>query len=120
MLESLAHTFGEAQGQQDFVVQELDVNYPPIAARVQARDLVERRGRRAADAVDNFDLRFEYAGLRGGGLISTVSSIPAPIGADLLSNGFSSETTAVYVTPSTPFWKVILSIVQHGSQEQYL
>lgn len=77
MLHGWALTFGVTQGQEDVVIQELDVDDPPIAARVQAGDLVERRMRGAADAVDNFDLRFEYANCTA--LISTMPSMRAPV-----------------------------------------
>lgn len=50
-----------AQGQEDIVIEELDVNYPPAAAWVQARAVVESRRRGAADAVDDFDFCFEDA-----------------------------------------------------------
>jgi hypothetical protein len=61
VLDVWGHTFGVAQGQEDIVIEELDVNYPPAAAWVQARAVVESRRRGAADAVDDFDFCFEDA-----------------------------------------------------------
>lgn len=62
--QCLGHTFGVAQSQQDIIVQELDVNYPAVAAWIQAADVVGSRGRGAADSVDNLYLGFKYADLK--------------------------------------------------------
>lgn len=77
-MRRLGHTFGVAQGQEDIVIQELDVDYPAVAPAIQAVDLIERRRRGAADAVDNLDLVFEDSDWRT--ILSTEPSLTASLG----------------------------------------